>query len=117
MPVLSIESNRPLLGDNSLNVISSAVANMLEKPENYVMVKYQHNPDMLFAGTNEAVAFLELKSLALPENKTALFSANLVEVMHDELGVPAERLYIEFTSPDRHMFGWNGGTFQNTRRR
>lgn len=111
MPVLSIESNRPMLGDNSLKIISSSVAQMLGKPESYVMVKYMHNPDMLFAGTNEALAFLELKSLGLPEEKTTQFSAALANLMQEELGIPSERLYIEFASPARHLFGWNSGTF------
>lgn len=111
MPVLSIESNRPLLGDNSLKIISSAIAQMLGKPENYVLVKYAHNPDMLFAGTNEALAFLELKSLGLPIDKTTAFSSALAALIQEELGVSSERVYIEFSSPERHMFGWNGGTF------
>jgi hypothetical protein len=27
------------------------------------------------------------------------------------LGVPAERIYIEFTNADGALWGWNGGTF------
>lgn len=111
MPVLSIESNQTLRNDTSLASISKRVAEILGKPESYVMIRYCHNPDMLFAGSNDPLAYLELKSLGLPESKTADFSAVLAQLMQDELGVSATRIYIEFASPERHMFGWNGSTF------
>jgi hypothetical protein len=28
-----------------------------------------------------------------------------------ELGIAAERIYIEFSGPERHMWGWNNKTF------
>lgn len=111
MPVLSIESNQPLGNETSLVTISKSIAEMLSKPESYVMIRYKHNPNMLFAGSSEPLAYLELKSLGLPESKTADFSATLAKLMQDELGVSAERVYIEFANPERHMFGWNGSTF------
>ncbi|QLQ34125.1 MAG: hypothetical protein HZT40_07145 [Candidatus Thiothrix singaporensis] len=111
MPVLSIESNQPLANDASLATISKHVAGMLGKPENYVMIRYSQNPDMLFAGSGEPLAYLELKSLGLPESKTAGFSAALAKLVADELRVSPSRVYIEFASPERHMFGWNGATF------
>lgn len=69
MPLLTIESNinsQPTL----LSTLSYEVAKLLGKPESYVMVKFQHNENMLFAGSDEALAFLQLKSLGLPETAT-----------------------------------------------
>jgi len=31
--------------------------------------------------------------------------------MNSELGLPADRVYIEFADAPRSMWGWNGGTF------
>lgn len=84
---------------------------MLGKPENYVMVILQTNPAMLFAGSDEPLAYLELKSLGLPEDKTADFSSRLCTLVSELLGVAPERTYIEFSSPARHCWGWNHSTF------
>ena len=69
------------------------------------------SPDMLFAGDDAPLAFLELKSLGLPEDSTANFSAALCDFMAAHFEIPMERIYIEFASPPRHMYGWNGSTF------
>lgn len=114
MPTLKILTNvethaaqrKPIL-----EAASSKVAEALGKPESYVLVSLQINPDMLFAGDDAPLAYLELKSLGLPEDKTATLSAALSSLMAEHFGVPSSRVYIEFASPPRHMFGWNGGTF------
>ena len=114
MPLLSISTNQVVEADQCGQVLrkaSSLVAEALGKPESYVMVLLNENKNMLFAGTDEPLAYLELKSLGLPEKDTGRLSDQLCELMNSELGVPAERVYIEFSNPERHMWGWNGGTF------
>jgi len=54
---------------------------------------------------------VQLKSLGLPEANTASYSAQLCEILQSELGMDTARIYIEFSAPQRHMWGWNGGTF------
>ncbi|MCK5919804.1 MAG: hypothetical protein KAG66_02615, partial [Methylococcales bacterium] len=39
------------------------------------------------------------------------YSRALCELVENELGIPADRIYIEFSNPERHMWGWNEGTF------
>ncbi|RMG55647.1 MAG: hypothetical protein D6717_07645 [Gammaproteobacteria bacterium] len=114
MPLLSIETNVELESDargRLLEEASRSVADMLGKPEQYVMVRLSCNPDMRFAGTDEPLAYLELKSLGLPEDSTAEYSSRLCELLQQHLGVPAARTYIEFTNGVRHLWGWNGATF------
>ncbi len=112
MPLLSIEANKsPAEIESFLSECSNRVAKLLGKPESYVMVRYNHNPNMLFAGCATPTAFLQLKSLGLPEEKTAELSSALCALVSDYLSVPAERCYIEFSSPPRHMWGWNSRTF------
>lgn len=114
MPTLNIQTNvqtpqerhKPILA-----AASSKVAQMLGKPESYVMVILQTNPDMLFAADDRPLAYLELKSLGLPEGDTPALSEALCAFMEEHFGIPPERIYIEFAFPPRHMFGWNGGTF------
>ncbi|MEA3277802.1 MAG: phenylpyruvate tautomerase MIF-related protein [Pseudomonadota bacterium] len=114
MPTLKIQTNVQIAPERRkvvLEAASSTVAEQLAKPESYVMVVLETNQDMLFAADDAPLAYLELKSLGLPEADTSGLSAALCSFMEHQFGVPPARIYIEFSSPPRHMFGWNGGTF------
>jgi len=114
MPLLKVQTNVNL-DDNQkvdlLSACSTTVATMLGKSEKYVMICFEHNPDMLFAGTRDATVYLELKSIGLSENKTTEYSAALCDVMVKHLDVKADRIYIEFNNAMRHLWGWNNATF------
>ncbi|MCU7927722.1 MAG: hypothetical protein KZQ97_14940 [Candidatus Thiodiazotropha sp. (ex Dulcina madagascariensis)] len=114
MPLLKITTNREM-GQNDLagfiEQASATVADMLGKPEKYVMVSYACNPSMLFAGTSASLAYLELKSIGLPGERTGEFSQVLCDLIQRQLQIPKERVYIEFSNAERHLWGWNGGTF------
>ena len=78
MPFLKIQTNQPLAEDTARQLAKKAsalVATQLGKPESYVMTSVENNPAMTFAGTEEPLAFLELKSIGLPESSTAGTSA------------------------------------------
>ena len=111
MPLLSIETNQPLMDDDVLTQISASTAAILGKPESYVLIKYEHNENMLFGGNNAPLAHLKLKSLGLPEEQTSTLSKQLCGMMLSHFNIPAERVYIEFSNPPRHLWGWNSGTF------
>ena len=114
MPTLRILTNARVPAEGRAEFLTRAsrtVAEMLAKPESYVMVILEDGRDMLFAGTPAPAAYLELTSLGLPEERTAHYSRTLCNLLEDALGVSAERIYIDFASPPRHLFGWNGDTF------
>ena len=114
MPYLRIQTNASLAAADRtpvMETLSAAVANMLGKPESYVMVALETNEAMMFAGSDAPTVYVELKSLGLPEDETAGFSAALCDCISKQLGVPTDRIYIEFANPDRHMWGWDGRVF------
>jgi len=114
MPYLNIQTNVKVSEpDRSalLQAASRCVAGMLGKPESYVMVHLEAGRSMCFAGDDAPLAYLQLKSLGLPEAETGAFSQALCALIQTELGIGSERVYIEFSAPARHMWGWNGGTF------
>ena len=114
MPYLQINTNQSVNAEKSQQLMQNAsktVAEILGKSENYVMVSLQESVQMMFAGSNEPLAYLQLKSLGLPESSTTDFSQALCGLLNKELGIAPERIYIEFTNPDRHMWGWNNKTF------
>lgn len=114
MPLLRIQTNQPIEQGKHQRLLSNAsqvVAEQLGKPERYVMVSLESNNTMLFAGSDAPLAFLELKSIGLPESRTTELSQALCGLMQQELGVPQDRVYVEFSDAPRKMWGWNGGTF------
>ena len=114
MPLLKIQTNRPIDATAQKALASKAsqtVADLLGKPERYVMVSIEHNPAMLFGGSDEPLAYLELKSIGLPESQTTDLSRSLCEMLKETLDLSADRIYIEFSDAPRKMWGWNGGTF------
>ena len=114
MPLVSITTNSPRFAERQNDLISSlssTVSAMLGKSERFVMVKAEHNPAMLFGGTDAPLAYVELKSIGLPETQAKSFSSELCRVIADELEVFPDRIYIEFTDAPRQLWGWNSGTF------
>jgi phenylpyruvate tautomerase PptA (4-oxalocrotonate tautomerase family) len=114
MPLLRITTNQSVDQDDLpalLKHASTSAAEMLGKPERYVMVDFVFNPHMLFSGTSASLAYLELKSIGLPGDRTGDFSRVLCELIEEQLHIPADRVYIEFSSAERHLWGWNAATF------
>lgn len=114
MPYLKIQSNQDIddaAGKTLLTSASKLVAESLGKPENYVMVALEPPIPMLFAGNDAPAAYLELKSIGLPESKTQQLSQALCGLVEDTLSISQDRIYIEFADASRSMWGWNGGTF------
>ena len=112
MPLLELTTNTTL--DNSQRVAEQAsrlTAEILGKPESYVMVKILPEQALIFAGTDKPAAHVKLKSLGLPENSTADFSAKICAFISSELNIDSARIYIEFSNPERHMWGWDNRTF------
>lgn len=114
MPYLKIQTNQTVETEQARALISEAsrlVASELGKPENYVMVALDPPLPMVFAGSAEPTAYLELKSIGLPESRTRELSQVLCELMEKNLNIDKSRVYIEFADAPRAMWGWNGATF------
>jgi len=114
MPFLKIQTNTSLPEDTARDLAgraSALVAAQLGKPERYVMVSVETNPVMQFAGSTDPMAYLELKSIGLPESSTGDASRARCELVSVATGIEPERIYIEFSDAPRKMWGWNSSTF------
>ncbi|MGD9000474.1 MAG: phenylpyruvate tautomerase MIF-related protein [Granulosicoccaceae bacterium] len=114
MPYLAVKTNISISDDDKkalLATLSSVAAEELGKPERYVMVLVEDNAAMLFAGSDAPLAYLEMKSIGLPEAITPDLSTALCNVVHKQLGINKDRVYIEFSDAPRKMWGWDGKTF------
>jgi len=114
MPYFKIETNASLAQseiESALKTLSSQIATQLSKPEDYVMTRIAYSPAMSFAGKTEACAFCTLVSLGLDDEKIPGLSRTLTEIVTQVLSVTAERIYIQFESPQRKHFAHNGKPF------
>jgi phenylpyruvate tautomerase len=114
MPYLRIQANRPvedIASQEFLKKASRLMAQELSKPEDYVMISLESSSAILFAGSAEPAAFLELRAIGLPVKKTNNLSRVLCELVESELGIPKERVFINFSDLPPNMWGWNGETF------
>ena len=114
MPYFSIETNQTIESEETQEIIakaSSLIAGLLGKPESYVMVSIKPETPMTFAGTTAPTAFVRLKSIGLATNRCAEFSERICTFIDQELGVPKDRVFIDFKDAERSQFGWNGKTF------
>jgi len=114
MPYLKIQTNLPLTRKAQRSIMKSAstlVSTELDKPESFVMVALQPDTPMLFAGSDEPLAFLELKSIGLPARKTKQLSRVLCALIEEHLGIPKDRVYVKFIDAQHSMWGWKGDVF------
>jgi phenylpyruvate tautomerase len=114
MPYLKIQANRAIPAEQAnalLTAASQTVASELGKPERYVMVELTTNTAMLFGGSSEAAAYLELKSIGLPTARTKALSEALCSLLETALGISPSRVYIEFIDIKGSLWGWNNSIF------
>ena len=114
MPYLMVQTNKEIekgAGKSFITKASATVSKQLGKPEIYVMVSLQPPAPMIFSGSSEPAAYLELKSIGLPASATTGLSAALCDLVSEELSIGKDRIYIEFANAERNMWGWNGATF------
>lgn len=114
MPLLSVATNVQLSADAKSDFIAEAsrlTAELLGKPERYVMVHLSDGQAMSFAGSGDPLAYCELKSIGLPTERSQEFSRQLCDLIERSLSIPTDRTYIEFSNAERNLWGWNGTTF------
>ena len=114
MPYLLIQTNLSLDRSSAAALgrkASAWAAENLGKSERYVLTQVQSEQTMSFAGDDAPCAYLQLKSLGLGDEQTPELSRGLCDLVQQETGIDPGRIYIEFASPPRAFWGWNGATF------
>lgn len=111
MPLINVRTSLPAVedADGLLKDLSKALANETGKPETYVMTLLELGVPMTFSGSNDPCVYVEIKSIGAlkPKAMSAAFSA----LLEERLGIPANRIYLNFEDIDASSWGWNGGTF------
>ena len=114
MPLLKLETT-VVLTDEKLKALlaslSKIVAETTGKPEQYVMVTF--NPAaMLMAGKPGEAAFVDVRGIGgLTAAVNGQLSQKVCRLLNESLGVPQDRIYLNFTEVEAVNWGWQGNTF------
>jgi phenylpyruvate tautomerase PptA (4-oxalocrotonate tautomerase family) len=97
MPYLLIQTNKPLGETEQSQLLADAskvVATLLNKPEKYVMVAWAPAPKMIFDGNPDGAAFLELRSIGIPESGREKIPGALAKCMAEHLAISVDSVYL-----------------------
>lgn len=114
MPLLKLETTVELAHEKKqalLVSLSKIVAGTIGKPEQYVMVVVSPAA-MLMSGKSGAAAFVDIRSIGGSSNDVnRQLAQKICNLLKDSLGVPPDRVYLNFTDISAGNWGWNGETF------
>ena len=94
MPYLLIQTNKGIGEEEQSRLITEAskiVATLLNKPEKYVMVAWTPAPKMTFDNDPNGAAFLEVRSIGIPESGRQQLPGALAKCISEHLGIDADR--------------------------
>ncbi|XP_020239150.1 macrophage migration inhibitory factor homolog [Cajanus cajan] len=115
MPCLNITTNVSLDGVDTSSILSeatSSVANIIGKPEAYVMIVLKGSVPIAFGGTEQPAAYGELVSIGgLNPSTNKELSAAIAAILETKLSVAKSRFFLKFYDTKGSNFGWNGSTF------
>ena len=114
MPLLKLETTVALTEDKRqalLASLSKTVAEAIGKPEQYVMVA-SSQAAMQMSGSSGDAAFVDVRSIGgLTEDVNRKLSQKVCQLLNDSLGIPQNRIYLNFTEVEASHWGWNGSMF------
>lgn len=94
----------------SARILSEEIGKSID----FVMVMLNIGCSLSFAQDSESpCAYMEIKNVGeLPSDTTKRLAKRLTSLVCDELKIEPDRIYIEFQESQRHLWGWNGNTFE-----
>ena len=114
MPLLKLETTVALADDKKqalLASLSKIVAGTIGKPEQYVMVVISPAA-ILMSGKPGDAAFVDIRSIGgLGDYVNHQLAQKIGSLLKESLGVPPDRIYLNFTDIPGGNWGWNGDTF------
>jgi phenylpyruvate tautomerase len=114
MPLMTIRSAATIddtAVNSMLSVCSAKLAELLAQPEAYVMTLFDRPASMTMAGTAGLCCLVEIRSVVqLSSDQTRAMAQAFCPLLAEHLGVPPNRIFLNFTDFPRTMWGFNGST-------
>lgn len=113
MPFINVKTTAALDSEKKdiLNTeLSRITRECLGKGENWIMTGFEDRASLVFQGSKEDIAYVEVKAFGEPGAAGAdKMTAGVCQLMEKELGIPANRTYVSYWGTDK--WGWNGSNF------
>ena len=109
MPYINILTSEKV--DNKkklLEEITTLISSLTNKSKRFVMAKLEDDLQMYFEDDNNC-CYLEIKSIG-SLNPSEMVKP-ICDFIHENIGVPVDKIYISFQDVPASMWGWNGRTF------
>lgn len=90
--------------------LGKAIA-LIGKPEAYLMLSFEENCRLWFAGSNdEEAAYVEVALLhSAPKASYERLTEEICSILSEELAIPSDRIYVKFSETE--FWGHNGYMF------
>jgi phenylpyruvate tautomerase len=115
MPYLSIQTNKSLRGEQQtalLDAASKIVASKLQKPEAYVMTSLLPAVQMTFAGQDDPAAFLEVRSIGIPDSARNSLVAALTDLVARSCEIKTDRIFVVLADVPGQFWAFQGATLR-----
>lgn len=115
MPLIHLITTEPIpeaTRQGLVQSLSRIAADVIGKPETYVMAIVQDGAAMLHAGKVGPAAFLDVRAIGgLSPRVCEGLAERVGALLLEKLQVPGDRVYLNFTEVPAAKWGHNGGTF------
>ncbi|XP_043913873.1 macrophage migration inhibitory factor-like [Protopterus annectens] len=114
MPMFVVNTNAPgsAVTDSLYEELTNELAKAMGKPEQYIAIHINPDQRMWFGGTSEPCALCSLCSIGqIGGSRNKTYSKLLSEQLKKHLGIPSDRVYINFHDMPASNVGWSGSTF------
>jgi phenylpyruvate tautomerase len=114
MPLLRLEVSAQVpqgRRETLLRAASKIMADVTGKPEAYVMVTLSVCSSTM-GGQVTPVAFADVRGIGgMSKSTNVTLSKSLCDLLQKELGIPPDKVYLNFTDVPATNWGWKGNTF------
>ncbi len=114
MPFINTKVSVPLSREKEEQLktrLGEAISIFPGKTERWLMLDFSDDRRLWFAGSNDRpAAMVEVELLGSADRETcARMTARVCEIFSDVLGIPADRVYVNYTFSTE--WGWNNANF------
>ena len=109
MPYVNISTSKKIENKNKLlDEISTLISSLTKKSKRFVMAKLEDNANLYF-NDESPCCYFEIKSIG--SLNPSEMANPICSFIHEKMGIPIDKIYINFYDIPPEMWGWNGRTF------
>ena len=113
MPFINVKANIPI-SDSAEQAMKRQLGQAIEalpgKTEAWLMVNFEPEARLWFAGSDDAAAMVEVSAYGSVADEAAdALTARVGDVIAGALGIAENRIYVKYA--ETPLWGWNGANF------